>query len=82
MFKKNARRGNEMKIPVLIGIILIVIGIISVVYQGITYMTWERVVDIGPIHLIAEKTKTLSPIVGGLALISGIILLVVGRKQS
>ena len=67
----------------MIGVILIVIGIIAFAYQGITYTTREKVVDIGPIHMTAEKTKTipLPPIVGGLALLGGIVLLVVSNKK-
>ena len=67
----------------MIGVILIVIGIIAFAYQGITYTTREKVVDIGPIHMTAEKTKTfpLPPVVGGLALLGGIVLLVAGNKK-
>ena len=66
-----------MKTYTLIGIMLIVIGILAFAYQGITYTTREKVVNIGPIHMTAEKTRTLSlpPIVGG------IVLLVVGKKK-
>ena len=73
-----------MKTYTLIGIILIVIGIIAFAYQGITYTTREKVVDIGPIQMTADKTKTipLPPIVGGIALVGGIILLVAGGKKS
>jgi hypothetical protein len=72
-----------MKTYTLIGIILIVIGIIALAYQGITYTTREKVVDIGPIQMTADKTKTipLPPIVGGIALMGGIILLVAGGKK-
>ncbi len=72
-----------MKTSMLTGIILIVIGIVAFAYQGITYTTREKVVDIGPIHMTAEKTKTfpLPPIVGGVALVGGIVLLVVGSKK-
>ena len=72
-----------MKIYMLIGIILIVIGIFAFAYQGITYTTREKVVDIGPIHMTAEKTRTipLPPIVAGVALVGGIVLLVVGKKK-
>jgi hypothetical protein len=72
-----------MKTYMLIGIILIVIGIVAFVYQGISYTTREKVVDIGPIQMTAEKTKTLPlpPIVGGVALVGGIILVVVGSKK-
>jgi uncharacterized membrane protein len=72
-----------MKTYTLIGIILIVIGIVALAYQGITYTTREKVVDIGPIQMTAEKTKTLPlpPIVGGIALVGGIVLLVMGNKK-
>ena len=72
-----------MKTNTLIGIILIVIGIVAFAYQGITYTTREKVVDIGPIQMTAEKTKTLPlpPIVGGIALVGGIVLLVMGNKK-
>jgi hypothetical protein len=73
-----------MKTYTLAGIILIVIGIVALAYQGITYTTREKVVDIGPIQMTAEKTKTLPlpPIVGGVALMGGIVLLVMGSKKS
>ena len=72
-----------MKTYTLIGIILIVIGIIAFTYQGITYTTREKVIDIGPIQMTADKTKTipLPPIVGGIALVGGIVLLVMGSKK-
>jgi len=52
-------------------------------YQGITYTTKEKVVDLGPLQMTAETQKTLPlpPIVGAIALVGGIVLLVVGKKQ-
>jgi uncharacterized membrane protein len=72
-----------MKTSMLIGIILIVIGIIALAYQGITYTTREKVVDIGPIQMSADKEKTipLPPILGGIALVGGIVLVVAGSKK-
>jgi hypothetical protein len=72
-----------MKTYTLIGIILIVIGIIALAYQGITYTTREKVVDIGPIQINADKTETipLPPILGGIALVGGIVLLVAGGRK-
>jgi len=72
-----------MKTNSLIGIILIVVGIVALAYQGITYTTREKVVDIGSIQVTADKTKTfpLPPIVGGIALVGGIVLLVMGSKK-
>ena len=73
-----------MRANTLLGIILIVIGIVALAYQGITYTTREKVVDIGPIQVTADKTKTLPlpPIVGAAALVGGIVLLVMGSKKS
>ena len=72
-----------MRPKIIMAIILIALGIAAVVYQGITYTTREKVVDLGPIQVTAEKTKTLpiSPIVGAIALVGGIVLLVMGSKK-
>ena len=72
-----------MKTNTLIAVILIAIGLVAFAYQGITYTTREKVVDIGPIQMTAEKTKTLPlpPLVGALALVGGIVLLVMGKKN-
>ena len=72
-----------MKPKTIIAIILIVLGIAAFAYQGITYTTREKVVDIGSVHVTSEKTNTipLPPIVGAIALVGGIVLLVVGRKD-
>jgi uncharacterized membrane protein len=68
----------------LVGIALIVLGIVALAYQGITYTSRERVIDIGPIHATADTQKTipLSPLLGGLALAGGIVLVVFGAKKS
>lgn len=73
-----------MKTYTIAAIILIAIGIMAFAYQGITYTTREKVIDIGPIEMTAESTKTfpLPPVVGAVALVGGIILLVVGKKNA
>jgi hypothetical protein len=72
-----------MKPYLLTGIILIVIGVIAFGYQGISYTTRDKVVDLGPIQVTTEKTKTipLPPIVGGIALVGGILVLVAGSRK-
>jgi len=72
-----------MRINTIIAIVLIAIGIVSFAYRGITYKTKEKVVDIGPVEVTSEKTKTLplSPIVGAVALVGGIVLLITERKK-
>ncbi len=73
-----------MKTYTLIGIILIAVGIAAFAYQGITYTTREKVVDLGSVHVTADKTKTLPlpPIVGALTLVGGVVLMVMGSKKS
>jgi hypothetical protein len=72
-----------MKTYTLLGIILIAVGIIAFAYQGITYTTREKVVDLGPIQMTADRSRTipLTPIVGALALVGGIALLVTGSRK-
>ena len=72
-----------MKPIILIGIVLVVLGALALAYQGINYTRQEKVLDIGPIHATAEKQERipLPPVVGGLALVGGVILLVVGAKK-
>ena len=50
---------------------------------GFTYTTREKVVDIGPIHATRDEKRMvpLPPFAGAVALIGGIVLLVVGRKE-
>ena len=73
-----------MRPNIVIAIILIALGIVAFAYQGFTYTTREKVVDIGPIQVTADKTKTLPlpPIVGAIALVGGIVLLVMESKKS
>jgi hypothetical protein len=73
-----------MKGTTILGIILIVAGALALAYQGITYTSRKKVVDIGPIQATAKTNKTIPipPIVGGFALIGGVALLVVGGKNT
>ncbi len=68
-------------ITTIAGIILIVLGVISFAYQGITYTSQEKVAEIGTLKITADQQKTISlpPIFGGAALVAGVILVVVGR---
>jgi hypothetical protein len=72
----------RMKALTVVGIVLIVLGVVALAYQGITYTTKEKVVDIGPLKVEAEKEKTipLPPILGGVAIAAGVVLLIVGAR--
>lgn len=67
----------------IIGVVLIVIGIIALAYGGITYTKREKVLDIGPLEATTERRETipLPPVLGGLALAGGIVLLIVGSRR-
>ena len=74
----------DSKLITLIGIGLILLGIVAFAYQGITYTSREKIIDIGPIQATADTQKTIpiSPLLGGLVLVGGIALVVVGAKKS
>ncbi|MGH9741757.1 MAG: DUF3185 domain-containing protein [Candidatus Acidiferrum sp.] len=67
-----------------VGIVLIVIGIIALAYQGLTYTTHKKVLDVGPIHATKEEHHTipLPPILGALALIGGVVVIASDRRGS
>ncbi len=67
----------------MVGIVLIVLGLVALVYQGITYTSRETVIDIGPIHATADRQRTLplSPVLGVVAVAGGVALLVVGARK-
>jgi hypothetical protein len=72
-----------MKPITLIGMVLLVLGALALAYQGINYTRRETVIDIGPIHATADKHERipLPPVVGGLALVGGTVLLVMGARR-
>jgi len=73
-----------VKNTVLIGIFLIVLGLVALTYQGITYTKREKVLEIGPITATTEKKETvpLSPILGILALAGGVALVISGSRRA
>jgi uncharacterized membrane protein len=72
-----------MRLLVVLGIILIVLGIVSLAYQGITYTTREKVLEVGPIEAHKKETRTipLPPVLGVSALAGGIILVLVAGRS-
>jgi hypothetical protein len=72
-----------MKSSMLLGIILVIVGVIALGYQGITYTTQKKVVDLGPIHATKEEHHTipLPPVIGVIALVGGIAVMVAGERK-
>lgn len=66
-----------------IGFALVVLGILALIYGGVSYSRQRTVLEVGSFKATATEQRNvpLSPIVGGIALISGILLLVVPRRR-
>jgi uncharacterized membrane protein YidH (DUF202 family) len=67
-----------------IAFVLVIIGILALVYQGFTYTTQKKVLDVGPIQATKEEHHTvpLPPVLGVVALVGGILVLVTGRRSA
>jgi hypothetical protein len=72
-----------MELRKMVGLVLIVLGLLALVYQGISYTKRETVIDIGPVHATADRQKTLPlpPVLGIAAVAAGVVLLVVGGRR-
>jgi hypothetical protein len=66
------------------GILLVVLGIVALSYQSITFFTTERVVDAGPFQIDFKKPHTivLHPIVGVVSVIAGVVLMLGSRPAT
>ncbi len=73
-----------MKPIVIVGIVLIVLGLAALAYQGISYTTREKVIEVGPVQVTAEREKSVRvpPIVGAVAVGTGLVLVLVGSRRS
>ena len=73
-----------MKGSTILGIALIVVGVLSLAYQGITFTTHKKVLDLGPIQATKEEKKTIPipSVVGALALIGGVVVLALDRRSA
>jgi hypothetical protein len=72
-----------MKPMIWIGILLIVLGALVLAYQGINYTREKKVLDVGSVHLTKETHERISlpPILGGLALVGGVVLVIMGASN-
>jgi hypothetical protein len=66
----------------ILAIVLIVVGLVALAYEGITYTKREKVLEVGPITATKETTKTipLPPVLGGAALVCGVVLLIAAAR--
>lgn len=68
----------------MIALVLVIIGILALVYQGFSYTTQKKVLDVGPIQATKEEHHSvpLPPVLGVIALVGGILVLVTGRRSA
>lgn len=66
-----------------LGIALILLGLVGLVYGGITYTSSKNVVDMGSMHVQVDQERhiPLSPIVGAASMVAGIVVILIGRRQ-
>ena len=66
-----------------LAVVLIVLGLVALAYQGITYTKTEKVLEVGPITATKDTKKTipLPPVLGGAALACGVVLLVASARR-
>ncbi len=72
-----------MKPVAVLGVILIILGIVALAYQGISYTRKDKVVDLGPLKVETEKRETipLPPVLGVIAVVGGIVLVAVSARK-
>jgi drug/metabolite transporter (DMT)-like permease len=72
-----------MKPIAIAGVLLILLGVVALVYQGFTYTSRETVIDIGPLHATAERQRSVpyQPLLGLAAVAGGVVLLVAGVRK-
>jgi hypothetical protein len=72
-----------MRALVFIGILLLIIGVVVLGFQGVTYFTQERVVDAGPVKVDVQKPHTIifNPIAGVAAVGAGLVLVLIGSRR-
>ena len=73
-----------MKLVTLVGVALIVLGVLALAYQGVTYTAREKIIDLGPLKASVDKERSipLPPIVGVVALAGVVVLVIAGVRKS
>ena len=79
---RTRKGGGNVQAMKILAIVLIVVGLVALAYEGITYTTREKVLEVGPITATKETKKTipLPPILGGAALVCGVVLLIAAAR--
>ena len=73
-----------MRLRQIIAVLLIAIGLVSLLWGGISWTREKTVIDLGPIEAKTRERQTIPmpPIVGGLLLAGGVVLLLMGSRRA
>jgi hypothetical protein len=68
----------------ILAIVLIILGVLALCYGGFTYVTQEKVADVGPVQVTREREKTVwvPPVLGAAAVVAGAAMLLLGSRRS
>ena len=73
-----------MKPGTIVGIILIILGVVGFALGGFSFTRKEKVLDVGPIEATAESKESvpISPLLAGIALVSGVVLVAASARKA
>ena len=71
-----------MNTKTVIAVILVTLGLVVLAYSGITFKTPGKPVEFLGMHFETTVSHFISPAVGALALVGGIVLLLVNPKRA
>jgi hypothetical protein len=73
-----------MKIASLVGTILVIVGLVGLIWGGVSYTKEETLIDVGPIEATTQTRERIPmpPIIGGVALAAGVVLLIAGARRA
>lgn len=65
------------------GIVIIILGIVMLIWTSFSYTKKEKVVDLGPLEINADKEQQVSwpSYAGGILVVGGIILLLIDKRK-
>ena len=67
----------------IVGLVLVVIGVVALLWGGVFWTERDTVLDAGPLQVTTDKREgvQIPPILGGAALLAGILLVVLPDRK-
>ncbi len=66
----------------ILGVLLVIAGVVVLALQGVSYTKDRDSVSVGPVSVSAEEKGFVSPAVGAVAVVAGLVLVAVGRRKA